>query len=62
MKRQYSKPITCCLQIKVGSGLLQSSIATSEQRQTSESFSRQQQPLRNYDVWDDEEEESDEDS
>lgn len=54
MKKQYSKPITRCLLIKTGSGLLQSSIATSELRHTSESFSRQ---TGCFDEWDDVDEE-----
>ena len=49
MKKHYTKPITRCLFFKVGSGLLQSSILTSEKRSTNESFSRR----TTNDDWDD---------
>lgn len=50
MKRHYSKPITRCLQIRADNLLFNTSVATSDQRYTDESFSRQQQ----YDDWDEE--------
>ena len=52
MKRQYVKPTVRCIALKNRSTLLQTSLSTSEERYTYESFSRQ---TGNFDDWDDEE-------
>jgi len=49
MKKHYIKPSLLCLKIALRGGLLQTSIQVSQERQTDESFARQQ----NSSVWDD---------